>query len=41
MPLHAEIEPTGLYYSYNIRGTGALGRVGFVGRSRLVRAFGG
>jgi len=39
-PLHAEIEPTGLYYSYNIRGTGALGRVGFVGRSRLVRAFG-
>jgi hypothetical protein len=39
-PLHAEIEPMGLYYSYNIRGTGALGRVGFVGRSRLVRAFG-
>jgi hypothetical protein len=40
-PLHAEIETTGLYYAYNVRGTGAAaGRVGFIARSRLARTFG-
>ncbi|MDP9303621.1 MAG: hypothetical protein M3O92_03855 [Actinomycetota bacterium] len=38
--LHAQIEPAGLYYSYNIGGKGALGRVGFVARARVVGAFG-
>lgn len=37
--LHAEIEPAGLYYAYNIPGTGAVGRVGFIARGRLARAF--
>jgi hypothetical protein len=38
--LHAQIEAPGLYYSYNVHGSGAAGRVGFVPRSRLKRALG-
>jgi hypothetical protein len=37
--IHAEIEPAGLYYAYNVPGTGAVGRVGFIARGRLARAF--
>jgi len=37
--LHAQIEPAGLYYSYNIGGKDALGRVGFVARTPVVAAF--
>jgi hypothetical protein len=40
MPLHAQIEPAGLYYSYNVAGKDTLGRVGFVARARLISAFG-
>ncbi len=39
MPLHAQIEPAGLYYSYNLS-TPPRGRVGFVARTLVVRAFG-
>jgi hypothetical protein len=36
--LHAEIERAGLYYAYNIPGTGVVGRVAFIARGRLARA---
>lgn len=39
MPLHGQIERTGLYYSYNAVGAGAVGRIGFVARSFLSRSF--
>jgi hypothetical protein len=38
-PIHAQIERAGLYYSYNLRSARTAGRVGFVARRRLARAF--
>ena len=40
-PAHAELEPEGLYYSYNTPGGANLGRVAFVRRSALTALFDG
>jgi hypothetical protein len=37
--IDAELEPSGFYYSYNAPGKGFVGRVGFIPREGLVRAF--
>jgi hypothetical protein len=38
-PLDAELDASGLYYSYNVPGKGSVGRVGLIPRAGLVRAF--
>jgi hypothetical protein len=38
-PVDAELEPSGFYYAYNVPGKGFVGRVGFIPRGVVRRAF--